>query len=575
MSDPSLAASTGYLLLQGQRVALASEFLRAQRSGAQVDNQFGVLLSGPNGVGKSCIGLLAFLASSAQRLPTVYIPSARAWVAAAKDGLGDDFFLETMWRQNADLIAASDALRRVFAAAMRDDKVGGSATMSSLRTALLKSKGPSVGVIVDEAQRLTEAVEDGKATLSLRVATAADYFLDNWHDWENANKCFVRMSIASAHDQRELTLPSGEEHRLRFVLPWSSHDVSAAASNKLSPFFIDSQRARERVLHAAGGIVRVLAHGRALVLKLGSDDAGLAHVERELRRVMTINCEQWLRKRLPDERRREMLGSVLMLLRGQINWLPVKGLYDAGLVARFDETGLIRPVSPVAASVLLEVFARLEQSVGRQALSSLSGAKRGYELESQVIKALAVGRGAVEAFALNGKRAAVVDIYNDLTATFDAMKELTVHPRSTVLFVPNDEKYPCDAISIPSEEALPIKLFEVSVTCPRNANRIEKCLSWFEPRGLMEGLRAQLPGRSFQCVFVHDDDFSEAGATATKFLGLQAAADACGLDASSVPIVSLSVLAKGGLAQMGIAEGGGGGLIGGGGKGAGVYRNAS
>jgi hypothetical protein len=48
----------------------------------------GVLLSGPDGVGKTAVGLLAYQACLAQRLPVVYLPYASAWVDQAMAGNG-------------------------------------------------------------------------------------------------------------------------------------------------------------------------------------------------------------------------------------------------------------------------------------------------------------------------------------------------------------------------------------------------------------------------------------------------------------------------------------------------------
>ena len=196
------AAAYAHCFLQEQRVEYSSEFVRSLQADAHKHRSFGVLLSGPNGVGKSAIGLLAFLASFAQRLPAVYISAARAWVEAAHDGRGDDFFLDTLWRQNADLIAASDELRPVFAASLRDEAVG-EGTMQRLRDVLRSRPGPSIGVIVDEAQRITEAVAAGKVpNPPPSVLLASSYFDAKWHDWENATSalfaCPSRARMASA-----------------------------------------------------------------------------------------------------------------------------------------------------------------------------------------------------------------------------------------------------------------------------------------------------------------------------------------------------------------------------------------
>ena len=82
------------------QLRLALEFLGAMKGDR---NQFGVLLSGPNGVGKSVVGLLSFLAAFAQRLPVVYIPFAIEWVTAARtdDESAAKYFLDAFLAQNA------------------------------------------------------------------------------------------------------------------------------------------------------------------------------------------------------------------------------------------------------------------------------------------------------------------------------------------------------------------------------------------------------------------------------------------------------------------------------------------
>jgi hypothetical protein len=56
----TIQSSSQHFLLQEQRVAYASEFVCNLKIDAVEKRHFGVLLSGPNGVGKSSIGLLAF-----------------------------------------------------------------------------------------------------------------------------------------------------------------------------------------------------------------------------------------------------------------------------------------------------------------------------------------------------------------------------------------------------------------------------------------------------------------------------------------------------------------------------------
>lgn len=166
------------LFLQSQRLAVAQEFVQALRDvkREKPKEPFGVLLSGPNGVGKSLAAVHAFLSSFAQGLIVVYIPNAMEWVIAAQEGLGHEYFLKHLLAQNADLIASDPVLREALLPALRD-QVLDAAVMRALYKALERERCPGVGVIVDEVQKITEALAIGRqpgATLAKREAL--DYF---------------------------------------------------------------------------------------------------------------------------------------------------------------------------------------------------------------------------------------------------------------------------------------------------------------------------------------------------------------------------------------------------------------
>jgi hypothetical protein len=55
----------------------------------------------PSSAGKSGVGVLEVAACMAQGLLAVYIPRGGDWVAAAKAGLGNAYFLNEVLRQNA------------------------------------------------------------------------------------------------------------------------------------------------------------------------------------------------------------------------------------------------------------------------------------------------------------------------------------------------------------------------------------------------------------------------------------------------------------------------------------------
>lgn len=108
--------------------------------------------------------------------------------------------------------------------------------------------------------------------------------------------------------------------------------------------------AREHILYIAGGVLCRLLQGKELVEKYGTRPADLAKVEAQIRNEMLAGCVNFLNALSVDEQARMEL-NFLPLLRGDVPWSVVKGLYDDGLVARVDDTLFVKPVSLVAASV--------------------------------------------------------------------------------------------------------------------------------------------------------------------------------------------------------------------------------
>ena len=67
-----------------------------------------------------------------------------------------------------------------------------------------------------ESSTTKRSVHDGPV-LTVPRQLAADCCVSRFRDWDNPHRVFARMTIASSHGARELKLPSGEDHRLRFV----------------------------------------------------------------------------------------------------------------------------------------------------------------------------------------------------------------------------------------------------------------------------------------------------------------------------------------------------------------------
>ena len=496
------------MLLLPQRMQLAAEFVESL---VARDWRSGVLLSGPNGVGKSGVGLLAYLLCAARRLPVVYLSGTETWVVAAQSGDGDAHLLKRFWRQNADLIAASEPLRRVFAAALRDEPLAfDSAVMEKLREVAGKV---GVGVILDEVQHITAAVQRGLLSEPSSPAfTSAFYFRHTWHDWMNDNAVFVRMSIASAHGERDYKLPSGEEHRLRIVEPLADRQRSALQSHPASPAYVHHSAARERIVFYTGNILRslsVVARGLPTTSSPELEAVLAVRLER-LHTTMQLDCERWLTS-LPEGERTMAAERAKELLAGKLSWRTAKGLYDAGIMFRTAASDCIRPVSAIAASIYLSSVAKLILRTGATPLSSIAdGRRRGFELEARVLARLSEGSFEPPAKLLDGRRSDPLSLRSSYALPFDQLEEVV--PRSSpVLYQPQSLTHQCDGIVMPASGAKDaIVVLECSTQSPRLPERVGKVLKYLRPGGVVSKLAQRYPFLPCVVALVYDGDLAEA-----------------------------------------------------------------
>jgi hypothetical protein len=100
------------------RANLIQEFLASMQSFSSDGLESAVLLSGPDGVGKSAIGLLLYICCQALGHMAVYIPDAKAWIAQAMKGLGEEFLLEQFFWQNLHRIVTKPKLWPFFVNAL-------------------------------------------------------------------------------------------------------------------------------------------------------------------------------------------------------------------------------------------------------------------------------------------------------------------------------------------------------------------------------------------------------------------------------------------------------------------------
>lgn len=516
---------------------------------AQRHHRYGVLLSGPAGAGKTAAGLLAFLYCVARGLPCVYIPDASDWVTAAQEGRGDEFFLQTFMRQNADLVLIDPILRAAFAPALAGCPLD-ALVMARLLEALRTRPGPPVGCIVDEVQRVTAAIADGRAPGAIaEYQRAALYFLQ-WQSWSTRYQVLVRMDIASANGSREFTLPPGENGRLRIVRPLPIDEVLAVCTAAASPLFIANVALRARAVFIGGGILRLFYQVK-YELNQGISMEGIEH---SVRAAMLEHCQKWFSK-LSDGDQSVASLAMLALIRGEVPWDRVKGLYDNGIVARNSAISpFVEPVSSIAASVIIQVLATHARVHSANLDSFGAGEQRGFELERQLIDSLVPSNRLLIANSLSAKPCPSVTAHSDVALPLHSIADDLCIGALATLFIPLSKQFSCDAITVPEiGNAAPVVLWECSVTDPRDPIRISKVLSWFYPGGIIAQVRAALPGRTIVCALCWDGEL--VAGHHTKYRDLENAAaelPVIGRGKNALPAVTLAVLGRASLRSLGV-----------------------
>lgn len=532
------------LLIEPQRSALVSEFIQAM--GATNHNRFGVLISGPAGAGKTAVGLVSFAYCVARRHPCVYIPDAGDWVQAAEAGQGDEFFLGVLLRQNADLILADTTLFDVLGPALSGGPLD-AAVMTALLDALRSRPGPPVGCIVDEVQKISAAVAAAKEPGAIAEKQKAALYFKQWQSWATRYQVFVRMDIASANGSREFTLPAGESSRLRIMRPWPIEEVDAFCGSVASPLYMTKIEIA-RAFFVGGGILRLLYQIKS---DLGSGGNHMAMIEDNTRAAMLEHCQKWF-DNLSDLEREQASDSMLALIRGEVRWNRVKGLYDNGIVARNSPVAtFVEPVSSVAASVILQVLSTHARA-HCVFLQSLEGELRGFELERQVIEFLAPSKKLLTATTLNSKPCPAVNAHADLALPLQSINEDLRSGALATLFVPLSKNFACDAITVPAINHIgteAIVVWECSVTDPREASRVDKVKAWFDPDGIIAQIRSAFPGCSVVCALCFDGKLSAGKHTKFAELDKAAAAVTSGNRGASV---TFAVISQVGLRLLGV-----------------------
>ena len=155
-----------------------------------------------------------------------------------------------------------------------------------------------------------------------------------------------------------MNLPSGEDHRLRFVQPLLPDLVAALQTNEISPAYIaDKRLLRELValVCIAGGILRSLVKGAELAREESPSDLISSTLDTDGGELRAVAECCWQRQRYRSG------GQHHGALRGKLEWGRAKALYDDGLVRLVPDSSvmLVEPVSPVAEAVIMQTLAAL------------------------------------------------------------------------------------------------------------------------------------------------------------------------------------------------------------------------
>ena len=510
---------------------------------------FGVLLSGPNGVGKSAIGLQAFECCQALGHLAVYIPDAKVWFKAAQRLAGDEYLLEQFFQQNVHRIASISKLCSIFHDRLRGAPVN-AAMMDRVRDFLKdRSKPHAIAVIVDEVQHITNAIaRRNDPSVVAAERRAANYFEYSWSTWNTDNSRFVRMDIASAHGMRELKLPDGDDWRLRFVRPWPLEVALVALQHPESPAFVERTKAHERILHIAGGVIRKLLRCHKLLPSGRVTQESLAVMEHDMREAMGTDCRDWFQY-LDDAERLEVARNIVPLLQGKATWSLMKGAYDQGLVALTTSDVFVAPVSPVAGSILHRQLSSFLRKNPRPLSSIIGLSERGYEFERQMHARLDPCVATIGTKRLNfaDGPGAAIEVRVDYSLSFHQVNNTASLNSNSILYLPNSPNFRCDSIIVPAtpsestdQAPNPVLVLEYSVTDPRDSKRVRKVKEWFQADGLIASLKSAHPNRDITILLCWPQKLEQS--CHANYLDLESEATKAGVDLFVVDYQGLTEL---------------------------------
>jgi hypothetical protein len=254
-----------------------------------------------------------------------------------------------------------------------------------------------------------------------------------------------------------------------------------------------------------------------------------------MRIAMESDCEHWLEKELDADQRIEVANAIVPLLQGQLPWTFAKGAYDKGLVARLSSSLFVEPVSRVAASVLHQKLSAVLRKSPQRQLSSLSGSEHGQALERQFRALLDPCVKTIRTRQLNpsGSTGPAINVRVDFSLPFQKLSETASSTSRSIMYFPQSPTFRCDAVLVPAPRPKdddagasildPLLLWELSVTDPREASRVNKILKWFFAEDkFIEEVKAAHPNRAITILLCWPGKIDESNHS--KILELEEAA---------------------------------------------------
>jgi hypothetical protein len=188
----------------------------------------------------------------------------------------------------------------------------------------------------------------------------------------------VSQLLASAHGLREFNLPSGEDHRLRWVHPWSLSDTKILLERPESPFFAPAKE-RGDILIYSGGMPRAVNS-----FTLRPQNISVEGVAVTMRAQMSQDCHTSWWSKLEESQRKILYPRLLAMVRGEEAFdADSKVMYDRGLVKKFN-THFVRPVSRLAENVLYDLYSTESPTRALPLSSERNDTARGINFEQQV-----------------------------------------------------------------------------------------------------------------------------------------------------------------------------------------------